>query len=559
MQKVNSIRFEGYKSFPTGNPEELMLTPYVSVLIGKNNSGKSSCMDVLEYVFDCKSFSGRARAFPKVSVSFELDDEVIGYAFQKSYGGGDVPGNHYDYGKKFVGKYIYADLESSGMTRTNQLKLCNYQRDLELPTGKNEWQNSLRQLEGYCNKYRFRRINADRDIVPEDETTNETVEYNGAGATNILRKFVNHSEYDEKLVEETLLGELNKIMEPDSHFANIRVQEIGTAEGLKWEIFLDEGDGRRFALSKSGSGLKTIMLMLINLHIVPATKEYRDREIIFAFEELENNLHPALQRKVFEYLYDFAAKKETHIFITTHSHVAINTYFEKPNTAIYHIQKVNNASCVTRVGDRKSQGNVLTDLDVRASDLFQSNGIIWVEGPSDRIYINRWLKVFCNSEFLEGSDYQFLYYGGKTLSHYTTDEGLTDLIDILTTNRNAAIVIDSDKTAEGKRINRTKTRIKTEFATIGGFCWITKGKEIENYISTEDLQHRFGTQLPALGQYELFPQYIDTCYKNFSNKKVVFAKEMAEFITAEKSRAVLDLKVQIERLYKTIKQWNRKD
>ena len=84
-------------------------------------------------------------------------------------------------------------------------------------------------------------------------------------------------------------------------------------------------------------------------------------------------------------------------------------------------------------------------------------------------------------------------------------------------------------------------------------------KEIENYISTEDLQHRFGTQLPALGQYELFPQYIDTCYKNFSNKKVVFAKEMAEFITAEKSRAVLDLKVQIERLYKTIKQWNRKD
>lgn len=48
-------------------------------------------------------------------------------------------------------------------------------------------------------------------------------------------------------------------------------------------------------------------------------------------------------------------------------------------------------------------------------------------------------------------------------------------------------------------------------------------------------------------------------HKNFSNKKVVFAKEMTEFITAEKSRAVLDLKVQIERLYKTIEQWNRKD
>ena len=559
MQQVHSIRFEGYKGFAEGKPEEIELTPYVSVLIGKNNSGKSSCLDVLEYVFGTKDLGGRSRVFPKVSASFEVNGKVIEYAFQKSHGGGDIPGYHYDYGKRFLGKHIYADIVRSGLNRTEQLKLCEYQKDLELPTGKNEWQNALRQLDGYRNKYRFRRIDADRDIIPEDETSNETVEYNGLGATNILRKFVNHSEYDEKLVEETLLGELNKIMGPDSHFVNIRVQEIETAEGLKWEIFLDEGDGRRFALSKSGSGLKTIILMLINLYIVPETKEYKDKEIIFAFEELENNLHPALQRKVFEYLYTFAAKKEAHIFITTHSHVAINTFFEKPNTAVYHIQKGDNVSHITRVGDKVSRGDVLTDLDVRASDLFQSNGIIWVEGPSDRIYINRWLNVFCNSEFLEGSDYQFLYYGGKTLSHYTTDEGLSDLIDILTTNRNAAIVIDSDRTAEGKRINGTKTRIKAEFSEIDGFCWITKGKEIENYLSEEDLRQRFGAELPMLGQYDLFPQYIDKYYKNFSSKKVVFAKEMAEFITAENSKSVLDLKLQIEKLYKTIKQWNRKD
>lgn len=47
-----------------------------------------------------------------------------------------------------------------------------------------------------------------------------------------------------------------------------------------------------------------------------------------------------------------------------------------------------------------------------------------------------------------------------------------------------------------------------------------------------------------------FRNIIDACYKNFSNKKVVFAKEMAEFITAENSRSVLDLKLQIEKLYK---------
>ena len=44
---------------------------------------------------------------------------------------------------------------------------------------------------------------------------------------------------------------------------------------------------------------------------------------------------------------------------------------------------------------------MLNDLDVRASDLLQSNGIIWVEGPSDRIYIKRWNYQTGAAEFME--------------------------------------------------------------------------------------------------------------------------------------------------------------
>ena len=32
---------------------------------------------------------------------------------------------------------------------------------------------------------------------------------------------------------------------------------------------------------------------------------------------------------------------------------------------------------------------LVDDLGIKASDILQSNGIIWVEGPSDRIYINK--------------------------------------------------------------------------------------------------------------------------------------------------------------------------
>ena len=98
--------------------------------------------------------------------------------------------------------------------------------------------------------------------------------------------------------------------------------------------------------------------------------------------------------------------------------------------------------------NEKHNSEILDDLDVKASDLFQTNGIIWVEGPSDRLFILRWLEVFTDNKFREGIDFQFLYYGGRLLAHYEASESLSadhDLINILTTNRNAVLVMDSDK------------------------------------------------------------------------------------------------------------------
>lgn len=557
--KIHSIQFEGYKSFPVGVENVIAVSPYVSVLIGKNNCGKSSCMDAIECVFNPRYYPSARHMFTRVSPVFVLDNGRIQNSFSPSRGGGDISGNHYQYGRQFIGKHISLDLSTSisGRGIITAVTLGKNQPDLELPVGKQEWESVTRSYNNFQSEFEFRRINADRDLTPEPESPNEWVSYSGEGATNLLRKFVNHSLYDEKLVEECLLEELNKIMVPDAHFKNIRIQQIGSDESTKWEVFLEEDDGRRFALSKSGSGLKTIILMLLNLYILPETKAYKGKEIIFAFEELENNLHPALQRKVFEYIYEYAVRKNTHIFITTHSHIAINTFFEKENTALYHIQKNNGVSSIISIKDRAERLDVLSDLDVKASDLFQSNGIIWVEGPSDRIYINRWLKELCHSRFIEGSHYQFLYYGGKTLSHFTADEKLADFISILKTNQNAAIVIDSDKRDEKARINATKSRIRKEFDSFGGFCWITKGKEIENYIPTAALREKFGESLSELGKYDLFPDYINAKYKSFSSKKVSFAREIVEYITEENSKDILDLKVQIEKLYRQIQLWNQ--
>ena len=48
MDIVQSVKFNGYKSFKEGEEHEISLSPYVTVFIGKNNCGKSSCIDALE-------------------------------------------------------------------------------------------------------------------------------------------------------------------------------------------------------------------------------------------------------------------------------------------------------------------------------------------------------------------------------------------------------------------------------------------------------------------------------------------------------------------------------
>ena len=138
---------------------------------------------------------------------------------------------------------------------------------------------------------------------------------------------MNDSNYDERLIEVDFLNALNQIMKPEAEFESIRVQQVTYNNQRLWEVFLQEKGLKRVPLSKMGSGLKTVVLVLLNLLIIPNIEEYKDKKIVYGFEELENNLHPALQRRLFEYIYKHTIENNAIVFLTTHSHIAINAYF----------------------------------------------------------------------------------------------------------------------------------------------------------------------------------------------------------------------------------------
>lgn len=546
MHNIQNIRFKGYKVFSDQQYVSVENLSPVNVIIGKNNSGKTSLLDILETIFASKA---------NLKVGFDVEDIQF-----------DLPFDSYMVNSVFSGGL-------SGIGSWDRTILTNYTKDKLFPFSVKIGDRveiidgPLQELGGHINginnavvsrknNYRFRKITAERNIHPEVEGE-LLLNSNGDGACNLITTFLNDSNYDERLIEVDFLNALNQIMKPEAEFESIRVQQVTYNKQRLWEVFLQEKGLKRVPLSKMGSGLKTVVLVLLNLLIIPNTEEYKDKKIVYGFEELENNLHPALQRRLFEYIYKHTIENNAIVFLTTHSHIAINAYFDKENTSIYHVVKENGTAQIKHIESYIDKTEILDDLDVKASDILQSNGIIWVEGPSDRIYINRWFELFTPNEYEEGKHYQFLYYGGRLLAQYSAKEA-TDLINILTTNRNAAIVIDSDKTSKSIKINDTKKRIMAEFDALNMFHWVTRGKEIENYLPKQAIEAMFNVKIKTpCKQYQLFPEFIKKYYKSFSSKKVPFANEIKGYITKDDSIEILDLKKQIEHLYKQVQKWNQ--
>ncbi|GAI99803.1 unnamed protein product, partial [marine sediment metagenome] len=215
---------------------------------------------------------------------------------------------------------------------------------------------------------------------------------------------------------------------------------------------------------------------------------------IVLIEEPEIHLHPHLQRKFINLLIN---KNDNIYFITTHSNVFLDF---NQNISIYHVTHNRSETSVSHVNSDKKCYSILEDLGYKASDLLQTNGIIWVEGPSDRIYLKRWIKLL-RKDFIEGIHYTIMFYGGRLLNHVSMEcqQFLTDeFISLLRINKNAMIIIDSDKIYPEDQINETKKRIENE--TEEGNCWITEGREIENYL-TENTMNKW-----LKGKYSDIPE-----------------------------------------------------
>ncbi|MCF6155801.1 MAG: ATP-binding protein [Candidatus Brocadia sp.] len=569
MTRLNnfSVKVRNLKCFGSQEQGFEEIKP-INLIIGRNNSGKSTLLDLIEFVVKGTTdipqrlwCSGQA---PEIVAEAPLTEDEIKRVFREDTSGGVIPGrNHWEFGRKFIGAKLRWRLNV-----TKNQKFISIGNCLDGSRPLDSIRNATDYLERLANAKQnpllgkeFRRIFAERNIVPEgDNSANLDVAGDGRGATNIIQNFFNKANLTSHSVEQILLEELNIIFKTDAKFTDIVCKQL---ESNAWEIYLEEETKGIIPLSQSGSGLKTIILALVFIHLIPIDKKRDLSDFVFGFEELENNLHPALLRRLLSYLYKHAKSHGCIFFLTTHSNVEIDLFSKNEDVQILHVTHDGKQAYSRTVKTYIENKGILDDLDVRASDLLQSNGVFWVEGPSDRIYLNRWIDLWSEGELSEGNHYQCVFYGGRLLSHLSSEEPdlAKDGISILKVNKNSMILIDSDKQTQQSRLNDTKKRIIEEVETNGGIAWVTKGKEIENYIPADVVATWLKKQdIEQVGQYDNFFDYLDNLKngegQRYSSRKPLLAEQLCQFMTKENITNSLDLAERLKQVCDVIRKWN---
>lgn len=551
--KLNEIGIGNFRSI--GNdPVWVNLEKKVNVYIGANNSGKSNILRAFEWLCN----KNKANQLSPIDLHQRDEKNLLRISIKATFEEADgIPG--------VAGKNFLLDFKTQGEQK-EWIKgpiVVNERKDLRLFNAfMKKYIGSTfavfpneNQREKFKHKiYEMISFGLLRNLpptffIPQFRQITPGKEYNikGAGIVEMLASWQHPEITADGNIERFL--KVQNLLRRLLNLSNIEMEVVHTKD----HIIVKNGD-LRLPLESYGTGVHELIILAVAV--------FSRENAVFLIEEPEIHLHPRLQKEFLNFIINETNNK---YLITTHSNALIQP---SPNVEVVHLKLTNGSTKGLRVESSENVLEILKDLGISPSDILQSNSVLWVEGPSDRIYLNRWINLLY-PDLIEGIDYAVMFYGGKLLSHLSmvrdTFPNPADLIPLLRINQQSVIIIDSDRKKTGDRISNTKIRIRSECDENNIYCWITDGKEIENYLTNTSVSHAYkditGIEIDlSIERYGDLDSILKSSFgkkwKNtwsYNASKPKFARKIIQYFNHEDISS--DLKGHLNKIYRVIKNY----
>ncbi|MBM2814316.1 MAG: hypothetical protein HW421_1078 [Ignavibacteria bacterium] len=497
-----------------------------------------------------------------------VNNDINGYNIYGTSGSGNEVLNKF---KTILIKYFQQFLDGIKEYKTNENFILNkiyihYDRSLNKQT-------IDKNLNDYINKNYFDKLIQIDDGFKQNESSNLPF-ITGINIYNQLFQML-HKTSKERMEYKEFEDFISSEFFKGVGFSITPYQDMLNAENpYNGEIRVKIGNEEEDYLHNLGTGIQMIILLTYPLFFF--------RNGIIFVEEPELFIHPGLQKQLIDIYANHLKSENFQFYISTHSNHIIDIVDYSNRVSLFMVKKNIGIESETKFSISHFDFGEISIYDligVSASSVAYANCLILVEGPTDRLYIKKWIELFLEEEqstqvkkLVEGYHYQFMFYGGKLLSHYSVKESGTkvndedtveidNFLNIFKINKNIIFVADRDKPSTNDDLKPAVKKIASQIDIIKGYSWITDNREIEHYLPYDLINKlKDDDDLEKLKNEISFEKWLQVNKSKMKTPKPIGKVEFAKMILNIMDRSIIannkDLSKHINTIIDKIKGWN---